>query len=376
MKILIVDEGFIGSLHTALALRDAGLDVVLFGAVGSRRSCRQRSLCALTGPVPSHADFVPALRAVAIAESCDVIMPATEPAMLALHGAAADLPCPLFPRLTAEHERLIRSKAQMSDVAAAAGARIPRQLTIADTAHVSAAVRKLGAPLVVKAIRGRGGDGTCIVRDAAQAEKAVRRMLVRGRECILQEYIAGATCLVGGLFRDGRPVRVYAGEKTEQQPPLTGPASRIRSMRSATLLRAALRVFDKLRWTGLASSDFVRDARGDFHFLEINPRPWGSIAAAAAAGVDLFTPLAEMLAGGLPATDVNYAADVDTRVLPLYLLNRERWLHARALRDVLEDVKSRQGAMFRDAGLAVHVVHRLLRVRANWPSGTQTGMGR
>ena len=29
--------------------------------------------------------------------------------------------------------------------------------------------------------------------------------------------------------------------------------------------------------------DFVRDAAGRYHFLELNPRPWGSIEAAARA---------------------------------------------------------------------------------------------
>src|SRR5436309_3559890 len=60
---------------------------------------------------------------------------------------------------------------------------------------------------------------------------------------------------------------------------------------------AALRVFHELRWTGLASADFIRRGCGSYAFLEVNPRPWGSIAAARSAGVDLFTPFAELLVG-------------------------------------------------------------------------------
>jgi predicted ATP-grasp superfamily ATP-dependent carboligase len=138
-------------------------------------------------------------------------------------------------------------------------------------------------------------------------------------------------------------------------------------VRESALTSAALRVFDVLQWTGLASADFVRAADGGFHFLEVNPRPWGSIAAAADAQVDLFTPLADLMCGGTPAPDLAYTRDVETRILPLYLLNPRSWLDIRTAVHIITDLRSRQGAMFRSPGLALHVLHRLLSVRANWP---------
>jgi hypothetical protein len=362
-----VDEGFVGSLLTALGLRDAGLDIVLLGAVGSRRSYCAPSFTALTGPVPSDERFLPSVRATTSDRGCDCIMPATEPTMLALHQASATLPAPLFPQLAFSAAQLIADKARMSELVKGNGVSVPRQVRITGVADVRAALARVGLPAVVKATFGRGGDGTRIVHDAAAAERTALQLLDDGRECMVQEYVHGQTWLVGGLFDRGRALRLYAGEKIEQQPSLTGPAARIRSVGESALTSAATRVFAALRWTGLASADFVRAADGGFHFLEVNPRPWGSIAAAADAQVDLFTPLADLMCGGTPAPDLAYTRDVETRILPLYLLNPRSWLDIRTAVHIITDLRSRQGAMFRSPGLALHVLHRLLRVRANWP---------
>jgi hypothetical protein len=53
--------------------------------------------------------------------------------------------------------------------------------------------------------------------------------------------------------------------------------------------------------------------------LEINPRPWGSIAAAAAVGVELWTAFADVLAGRVPAPDLAFVAGVESRIFPRYL---------------------------------------------------------
>jgi hypothetical protein len=77
----------------------------------------------------------------------------------------------------------------------------------------------------------------------------------------------------------------------------------------------------ELRLSGLASIDLMQLSDGEYCPLEINPRPWGSIAAAATANVDLFSPLAACLAGHVLAPELHYAADVGCRIFPRYLLS-------------------------------------------------------
>ena len=363
MKVLAIDEGFIGSLHCALGLHAAGIDIVLLAAVGGDAIYERGAFVARLGPRPCDSDFLEHLDAVSRAHGCTLVYPMTEPTMLRL--AAARTRVDIFPCLTTEQQLLISDKFDMSCMAAARGIAIPRQARIrhdetAECAHMA-------LPVVIKPTAGRGGAGITICQSALAAQRAIARHSMSGRDCIAQQFIDGPTYLAGGLFLRGEPVRFYATEKLEQIPALTGPASHVRSVDNTELTTAALKLFRALQWTGLASADFIRARDGSFHFLEVNPRPWGSIAAARDAGVDLFTPLAGLMRGVTPEADLRFDTGIETRVLPLYLLDARR-SGVRALRNVMTDVRSEQGRPFRDTRLALHIARRLLRVRSNWPS--------
>lgn len=101
-----------------------------------------------------------------------------------------------------------------------------------------------------------------------------------------------------------------------------------------------------------------------FHFLEVNPRPWGAFAGAEQVGVDLFTPLAELLRREAPHPDLAFRNAVETRVLPLYLMRAAAWLRPRMVSDVSEDLCAKQGRLLRGR-LRRHVLYRLLRVGMN-----------
>jgi D-alanine-D-alanine ligase-like ATP-grasp enzyme len=77
-----------------------------------------------------------------------------------------------------------------------------------------------------------------------------------------------------------------------------GPAAVLTSVADPALAAAAVRAAAAAHVTGLASLDFVRDAGGGYHFLELNPRPWGSIDAAARAERRPLRGARPALAGG------------------------------------------------------------------------------
>src|SRR5262249_5250590 len=148
----------------------------------------------------------------------------------------------------------------------------------------------LGLPLVVKGAVGSGGKMVRIVENRAELDEAARRARALGGAWLLQELIPGPTYLVGGLFHQGAPLRLYAGRKIEQYPARTGGAIPLRSIGDGAVIEAGLRAMRALAWTGFASADLMRRPDGRVVLLEINPRLWGSLAGAASAGVDLFTP--------------------------------------------------------------------------------------
>jgi predicted ATP-grasp superfamily ATP-dependent carboligase len=269
----------------------------------------------------------------------------------------------VIPRPAPWQQALLADKQCMAAFIAGHGVAVPREL------HLTESSESLGTPFVLKGVRGRGGAATHIVRSRGDAERAAARLRDRGIACFAQEYVAGSTFLVGGLFRKGEPVRLYAGEKLVQYPSRTGPAAVIRSIDSEQLVMNALTVMKALAWTGLASVDFVRDATGRFLFLEVNPRPWGSIVAAADAGVELWAPLATLMEGGAPAQSLAYRAGVTSVILPLALLSGASWRSWSALSGMVRAAAGPQRAIWWPPRRGAHVARRLLLMSRRWTDG-------
>jgi len=268
----------------------------------------------------------------------DVVYPVTEPLQQLLSGAGSD-------------------KRHMSAQMGAVGISVPDEYSAASDTDLSDAIRELGTPLVVKGSVGRGGRTTFIIRSLSEARRAARRIRALGANPFAQAYICGVTHLAGGLFENGRALRLYCGAKRVQVPARTGPAAELVSTDDAAFVSVALRAFEESRVTGLASADFIRDERGVYHFLELNPRPWGSIAAARDAGVDLFAPLVALWSGQSIKADQSFRPGVRSAVFPLALLSARCWASGSAFRSVPAP---------RDLRLAAHLAHRLARVAYNW----------
>ena len=196
-----------------------------------------------------------------------------------------------------------------------AGVPVPRTFFPEDDADVEHAARELGFPLVVKGEKGGASWNVRVITDPADVLPTYR--LIRNRERgydgrpTLQEFIQGATYLAGGLFQDGRALRVCAHRMALMNPPRGGTTVKAVTERPAALLDMTFRAFEAFQFTGLGEIDVIRDPRdGQFKFLEVNPRVWASIGLARRAGVDLFTPYRD-LAQGLPVQpDLRYREGV------------------------------------------------------------------
>jgi predicted ATP-grasp superfamily ATP-dependent carboligase len=167
-------------------------------------------------------------------------------------------------------------------------------------------------------VSGEGsGVNVSIVRSLAEAEEAVSAIRARTqRDPYLQQYVNGPSYLAGGLFSEGVPLRLFAAEVTQQSPDKIGPAVSVRSCGDAELLQSFCALVKAVQWTGFAQADYVRDEHGRFAFLEVNPRPWGSIAAAARVGVDFFTPLVQLFRGEMPDARLDFPSGRDIALFP------------------------------------------------------------
>lgn len=366
VRILLLDEGFMSGALAAVGLRNAGCDVDVLAAVGGMAACATPQLRWRLGPTPEDPGFDEAVARIVSERPIDVIYPVTEPLQERCRATAFSWRHRVFRAVGEAHGALLADKAALSLAAARHGVSIPLQLPLRDPCDIARAITRLGLPLVVKGTRGRGGSATAICSDARSAAAALAGNRARGIDSIAQQYVHGPTILVGGVFERGTPLRLYAGVKTMQHPPGTGPAVEIRSVHDTQAVDAALTVFAMLGFTGLGSVDLVRGADG-VRFLELNPRPWGSLAAARAAGVDCFTPLAALLRGESPRADLHFATGVEARILPLYLLASHYRRHPfAAVRSIARDLRTAQGEPWFPPRQAWHLLLRLLAVQRRW----------
>lgn len=361
-RVLLVEEGWSQTLYVARALEEAGHAVTVVTANGSTASYRHRTVEWASAPPVASARFVDHLDRRMAARPFDHVLPLTEAVMQRLWDARPSWRDRIFPATDERQRRLLRDKHVLLEHMAARGVEVPRQRRIDAAFDPGEAARALGLPAVVKADTGVGGARVRVVETLPELARAVARARALGGGWAVQEHVPGPTCLFGGVFHEGRALRVYAAEKLELYPPRTGPAIRLRSDDHAALVELGCRVVRELGWTGLASVDFIRRPDGRYVLLEVNPRPWGSIAAASSAGVDLFAPLAALLAGGVPAADLAFAGNREHLVFPRYLLSpayQSLGGVARALRDLCAP----QGREWRHPGFLRHILRRLVRVR-------------
>lgn len=338
-RVLLVDEGWNPTIYVAAGLAAAGWHVTVLTANGTRARCRSRD-----GVDWQSAPRIgePGFAARVARTGGDVVVPLTEAAMAALWDAGEPR---VFPRTEPWQRALVRDKHALVEHLASRGVPVPRHVRIDEAIEL---------PVVVKGATGSAGQRVRIAETAEQLAATLARARAIGGDWIAQEHLAGPTYLVAGIFDAGRPIRLFAAEKCEQAPARTGTAARLRTTRDPALLDVATRAIAELAWTGFASVDLMR-RDGAPVVLEVNPRPWGCIAAAAAAGVELFAPFAQLLAGAHPMPALSFDEHLDATIFPNCLRTRS----GRSLERILAHLAGPQGRHWREPRLAIHVLRRL-----------------
>jgi biotin carboxylase len=318
-RILFLDEDQPHTLHMAGALIRHGYHADILSAVPHPRPPWGRGrLKVMTAPLPDHQQYLDTVDAIAARGSYQHIIPMSDATLRRAYLENRTWTPRVFPPVARDQLELLLDKRRTCEFAAAHGVLTPAIRGVDGVDALSRTAREFGFPLVVKGVSGgEGGANVAIVRALADAEDAIRA--IRGRtkrDPYLQQYVQGTPYVVGGLFANGVPLRLFAAQVTQQSPERTGPAVRLRSSADAELLDSFCTIMKTVGWTGFAQADYVRDERGRFAFLEVNPRPWGSIAAAARVGVDFFTPLVRLFRGEAAEPRLGFPAGRDIALFP------------------------------------------------------------
>jgi acetyl/propionyl-CoA carboxylase alpha subunit len=152
---------------------------------------------------------------------------------------------------------------------------------ISEASVASELADEIGYPVIIKAAAGGGGIGMQIVEAANEFESALKLCQSRAKSAFgdsrvfVEKYIQGAQHVEFQVLADGNKA-IHFGERfcsiqrrhqklVEEGPWLTPEK---REEIGALVCRGA----ESVGYKGLATFEFLRDANGDFYFLEVNPR--------------------------------------------------------------------------------------------------------
>jgi phosphoribosylamine--glycine ligase len=205
MKILVIGGG--GREHAILwALARDRRQPELFCAPGNAGTA------ALAATVPLAAEDVEGLLAWASVHKPDLTVVGPEaPLCAGLVDRFQEAGLRVFGPCRAA-ARLEGSKVFSKEIMAAAGVLCARSESFTDCAGALAYVRKIGAPLVIKADGLAAGKGVDVCATVAEAETAVRRALVEnrhgeaGRRILVEEFLEGEEVSMLGLVDGTRTV--------------------------------------------------------------------------------------------------------------------------------------------------------------------------
>jgi len=160
---------------------------------------------------------------------------------------------------------------------------------------------------VIKPRKTSGSRGMKFVERAEEIEAAWNEVSREYPRPVIQERVdasgdgLGVFVLIDG---DDELVALFGHKRLREYPIGGGPSTLCMSHHDPTLVEQSLRLLRAMKFRGVAMVEFKHDAkRGEAVLMEINPRFWGSIGLAIAAGVD-FPLLYHRAAAGVAQSPV------------------------------------------------------------------------
>lgn len=114
---------------------------------------------------------------------------------------------------------------------------------------------------------------------------------------IIQEYIEGPIHDVVGLFDNGEPIAIMSQKRVLTYPIDGGTGSVNETTYEPQIIEYACRLMKAAQWTGPAMCEFKKRGENDYVLLEVNPKFWGTLGLAIAAGLDIPTMTAKLFCG-------------------------------------------------------------------------------
>ncbi|MEA3064864.1 MAG: hypothetical protein QOJ27_1310 [Sphingomonadales bacterium] len=218
------------------------------------------------------------------------VVPTSDSGLFMLRHHAAALGRERIGIANEEALEIFSDKANTRALAEAHGVGVAKGLLLGPGDEAAAVAAALGLPLVLKPRASYAlGDiktkrSARVVRDSAELEKQLRSGAWNG--CVAERFFPGAGVGVSVLARAGRVLLAYQHRRLRESSETGASTRRVSERVDPALLAAVLPLAAATRLDGVAMFEFRQDRRGRHVLLEVNPRFWGSLPLATAAGAD------------------------------------------------------------------------------------------
>lgn len=284
---------------------------------------------------PLTSDVVRSVSDAVARERYDVVLPGGDAELFALSEGRDEVGC-VVPYGSRESVRCILDKLAMTSEASRFGLQVPETLEATDAALAGVSdvvVLKSNSHVAIR-------SDTLVSADPRELRERASAMRASGVRPLIQEHATGPLLALSVVIGPGGEVLAAVQQRaTALWPPEAGISVRAHTVSVDPALLAEVTAFlVGIGWRGLAELQFI-EAPGGPRLIDVNGRCYGSLALAAAAGVDLAAVWASAATGDPAACR---PASVGVRYQWLYGDLRRGW---RAGHDVLGPLRdSRQAA--------------------------------
>jgi protein-tyrosine-phosphatase len=317
LRVLVTDIHELAGLGTVRSLGRAGCQVI--GAyparAGSVAALGTRFLSrGVPGPDPwsDQAAFRAWLLDLVRSEAIQVLFPVSEASLVAAHDVAPALtPATKIVMPDEKSQRFSLSKLQATRAALHAEVRTPQTVFLCEGAGAPLNRADLDGwpfPYLVKTDNVALDDGSYLrgstyrVSSSADLDAVLDRVVSTGAGAIAQRLVPGRGVGAFLLRSRGRVVLEFGHERLHEVPYEGGWSSLRRSDRDPRVMELARRLLTAIDYEGLAMVECRQTLGDEPYFLEINGRPWGSIALALHCGADFPRAALEATLGQEEAT--------------------------------------------------------------------------
>jgi predicted ATP-grasp superfamily ATP-dependent carboligase len=311
VRVLVTNAEERSVIATCRCLHDAGYEVTAVSA--SRRApghwshaCSHRLV--LPDPREDAEAFVRGLEAELGAREHAALLAATDPALVAVAHARERLEG--LTRLGLPEPAAVRrglDRLALPDAARAAGLDTPATRACEGLDEARECAEALGWPVLLKARHPAVHSGGRVLqappaRPAADAD-ALAEMLPRyGTPCLVQRSGDGPVNSFGGVMAGGRLLGFVASRYVRTWPPAAGSVAFSETFDAGEATREAVTaLLAAVGWEGIFELEAIGSPQDGLSAIDLNPRPYGSMALAAASGAPLASTWVSWLVGRDPS---------------------------------------------------------------------------